>query len=140
MKRLVSDFHAIAIKDLARRSLLPFSRYDWVWQTDKGTCETSVNVTVLKDSLQLLFPMGGQRALQAVRLTYSFGDRGGKRHWFLCPTCPRRVGVLYHTDGLPFRCRSCWGLAYASQYISRDQSYGRQLRGLSRLAQERLSE
>ncbi|HEV8325857.1 MAG TPA: hypothetical protein VGQ08_00110 [Nitrospiraceae bacterium] len=140
MKRLVTQYHALDIKDLARRSLYPFSRYDWVWRTHKGTQETSVTITVLKDALQLVFSMGiHQRVRQDVRLTYSIGPRGGTRPWFVCPTCPRRVGVLYHADGLPFRCRTCYGLAYPSQYRSRDQSYGRQPRMVSHREQDRLS-
>ncbi len=135
MKRLVSDFHAIDIKELARRSLLPFSRYGWMCRTHKGTREASVNIKVLKGSLQLLFSMGGQRAQQGVRLTFSIGRQGGKRPWFVCPTCPRRVGVLYHEEGMPFRCRICWELVYPSQYPSRAQSYCRQLQGSSRLGE-----
>lgn len=38
---------------------------------------------------------------------------GGRRSWFLCPDCGRRVGVLY--IGRQFACRRCCGLAYASQ-------------------------
>ena len=79
------------------------------------------------------------RLHQKVQLTYSLGPRGGKRPWFVCPTCRRRVGLLYHAEGLPFRCRTCYGLAYPSQYQSRDQSYGRQARMVSHRERERFS-
>ena len=46
--------------------------------------------------------------------------------------------VLYYVHPLPFRCRTCCDLAYPSQYQSRDRSYCRQLRGLSRREQDRL--
>lgn len=36
---------------------------------------------------------------------------GGKRYWFKCPGCGRRVGVLYQ-DNNRIRCRFCMGLAY----------------------------
>jgi hypothetical protein len=98
---------------------------------------TSVTITVLQD--QLVYPMGVKRVQQAVRLTYTIGPRGGKRPWFVCPTCQRRVGVLYHANDLPFRCRTCCGLAYPSQYQSRDQSYGRQRRMVSHRERDRLS-
>lgn len=141
MKRLVSDFHALHIIELARGGwLTPLSKYDWVWRTHEGTQETSVTITVLKDSLHLLFSGGAYRIHQPVRLTYSTGPHGGTRPWFVCPTCPRRVGVLYHTDGQPFRCRTCCALAYPSQYPSRNRSYGRQLRGLSHAERNRLLE
>ena len=144
MKQLVSGFHAFDIKELARGEYLnPFSQYDWVWQTDKGTQQTTVAIrvaiTVVQDSLQVVFPMGAQRVHQTIQLTYSLGPQGGKRPWFACPTCQRRVGVLYHADGLPFRCRTCCDLAYPSQYRSRNRSYGRQLRGISDRERDRLN-
>ena len=139
MKRLVTEFHALDINELARGWwLYRFSRYDWVWRTQKGTQGTSVSVTVLQDSLQLVFVTRTQRMTQAVQLTYSMGPRGGKRPWFVCHGCQRRVGILYHAAGLPFRCRICCDLAYPSQYVSRDQSYGRRHRCLSRSEEGRL--
>jgi len=139
MKSLVTEFHALQINDLARLHLIPFSKLEWVWRTNKGTRETTVPITVLRDALQLLFPVGTDRVWQTVQLTHSRGPRGGKRLWFVCPTCRRRVGVLYHKNGLPFRCRTCCGLAYPSQYESRNQSYGRQARMVSHRERDRLS-
>lgn len=137
MKRLVTEAYALDITDLARGGwLTPFSTYDWVWRTHKGTSRMSTTITVLQD--QLVYPMGVKRGQQAVRLTYTIGPRDGKRPWFVCPTCQRRVGVLYYVHPLPFRCRICCELAYPSQYQSRNRSYGRQLRGLSRREQDRL--
>jgi hypothetical protein len=94
MKSLVTQYHALNINELARGGwLYPFSKYDWVWRTNKGAHQTTATITVLKDSLQLLFAMGiHQRVLQDVQLTYSLGPRGGQRTWFRCPACPRRVG------------------------------------------------
>ena len=48
----------------------------------------------------------------------------GRRTWFVCPgvlhgvTCGRRVAKLY-LNGVYFLCRSCCGLAYATQRESR---------------------
>ncbi len=39
---------------------------------------------------------------------------GGKRPWFLCPSCGRRCGVLY-SSGSRIICRRCGGLSYESQ-------------------------
>jgi hypothetical protein len=40
----------------------------------------------------------------------------GRRWWFLCPGCNRRMGVLYLSPGRSaFRCRGCYGLRYRSQ-------------------------
>ncbi len=141
MKSLVTQYHALNILDLARgRYLHPFTKYDWVWRMDKGAHQTTVSITVLPDALELVFTMyGNQGVHQRVQLTYSLGHRGGKHPWFVCPTCRRRVGVLYHAKGLPFRCRTCCKLAYPSQYRSRDQSYGRQPRMVSHRERDRLS-
>ncbi len=141
MKRLVNEFHALGINELARRSRLqPFSKYDWVWRTDKGIHQTTVSITVLTDALELVFAIYGVEGVhQKVQLTYSLGSHGGKRAWFGCPTCRRRVGVLYHATGLPFRCRTCCKLAYPSQYQTRNQGYGRQARMVSHRERDRLS-
>jgi hypothetical protein len=141
MKHLVTQYHALNILDLVRSGYLhPFSKYDWVWRTNKGAHQTTVTITVLTDALQLVFRMYGIEGVrQRVELTYSLGAQGGKRPWFVCPTCRRRVGVLYHANGLPFRCRTCCKLAYPSQYQSRDQSYGRQPRMMSYREQDQLS-
>jgi len=41
---------------------------------------------------------------------------GGVRYWFECPSCGRRVGVLYLAPGdTYFRCRHCNNLSYHSR-------------------------
>lgn len=124
MKQLVTDYHALSMKELGRGWLFPFSRFEWVWRTKK-TEITVVTVTVLEHSLRVSYPMGPTRVHQEIHLTHSAGPHGGKRPWFRCPTCQQRIGILYHAAGLPFRCRTCCDLAYPSQYQSRDRSYGR---------------
>ena len=42
---------------------------------------------------------------------------GGRRYWFECPTCLKRVGVLYK-DGDSFECRKCLDLDYLSHEIN----------------------
>lgn len=37
---------------------------------------------------------------------------GGVRHWFLCPSCGKRVALVY--GGRIFACRDCYRLAYPS--------------------------
>ncbi len=38
---------------------------------------------------------------------------GGTRHWFACPACGRRVGVLFvHPITNAIGCRRCLGLEY----------------------------
>jgi hypothetical protein len=41
---------------------------------------------------------------------------GGEKHWFLCPSCNKRRGVLYrHPVENTIRCRICMGLKYKNQ-------------------------
>lgn len=45
---------------------------------------------------------------------------GGKRYWFCCPYCGRRVGTLYLTGRYDkFICRECSNLSYESRNESR---------------------
>src|SRR5579884_1171000 len=56
-------------------------------------------------------------------IVYTDCTYGGERPWLLCE-CGRRVGVLYSGESGP-RCRTCYGLVYASQYedFANRQSY-----------------
>lgn len=63
----------------------------------------------------LLYTAYGTEVQDIIRLATTRPYFGGVRWWFTCPGCNRRVGRLY----LPpheqhFRCRCCYGLAYAS--------------------------
>jgi hypothetical protein len=54
---------------------------------------------------------------QRVWLEWTPCHFGGKRPWFLCPGCERRVAKL--CIATEFRCRHCLELAYESQHQSR---------------------
>jgi len=45
--------------------------------------------------------------------TWTPCNYGGRRQWFLCPGCNRRVAVVY--GGKYYRCRHCRNLTYSSQ-------------------------
>ena len=73
-----------------------------------------------------------------VWLAWTRCNYGGRRAWFICPACGRRVAILY--DGGAFGCRRCYGLAYNSQRqsafdraISRAQAIRRKLGGSGNL-------
>ncbi len=50
---------------------------------------------------------------QTIGLTSTPCHFGGRRPWFRCPGCQRRVALLY--AGLRFACRHCHGLYYECQ-------------------------
>jgi hypothetical protein len=68
------------------------------------------------DAVILIFQAaaGGKLAQQRVPITWTACHFGGRRPWFVCPRCSRRVAILYSPGG-PFLCRLCRNLAYASQ-------------------------
>lgn len=66
------------------------------------------------------FTMDGQERSQSVPLTWTPCPYGGRRRWFLCPRCGRRVGKVYLPTTMywagervnVFRCRHCFDLTY----------------------------
>jgi hypothetical protein len=54
---------------------------------------------------------------ERVYLDWTPCNYGGRRPWFLCPGCGRRVGILA-AAGKYFLCRHCYGLKYSSQLES----------------------
>lgn len=58
----------------------------------------------------------GQSATDWIPLEAAPQPFGGVRWWFTCPWCRRRCRFVYlPRPELPFRCRRCYGLRYASQ-------------------------
>ena len=66
---------------------------------------------------------------------------GGERLWFLCPTCKKRVAVLYESGGR-FICRHCADLSYRSKSGTREDRLRRKAGQIRRRlgASENLSE
>ncbi len=51
-----------------------------------------------------------------VKLTSSSTKFNGKRLWFVCPNCTRRIGTIYkHPTEEIFGCRICLNLKYRKQ-------------------------
>lgn len=53
---------------------------------------------------------------QVVSLETTACNYGGKRYWFSCPHCNKRVAVLYELHD-QYRCRKCHDLPYTSQRV-----------------------
>lgn len=139
MKALVTQYHALDIKDLVRgHYLYPFCSFEWVWQSNRDRQAVSIRITMLDGLLQVLLPTDLQQIPQDIQLTYSLSSNGRKRPWFVCPACHQRVGVLYHQVNLSFLCRRCHGLAYPSQYRSKRHGHGRSHRLVAQRDRERL--
>ena len=61
---------------------------------------------------------GGQPIEQPVYFSWTRPQFGGRRPWFLCPLCIRRVALLY-LRGERWACRVCCDLAYRSELESK---------------------
>ncbi len=62
---------------------------------------------------------------------------GGVRYWFGCPSCGRRVGILYLATGdVHFRCRHCNNLSYHSRNNGSTARFGVIGREIDRLRSE----
>jgi hypothetical protein len=57
----------------------------------------------------------GRETVEFVGVTWSECHLGGRRRWFTCAGCRKRLGKLYHLKDHGFRCRQCGGFVYASQ-------------------------
>jgi hypothetical protein len=55
-----------------------------------------------------------QLVIETIQLVYTATHFGGKRAWFSCPQCCKRVAVLFRVDRR-FRCRKCHNLSYPTQ-------------------------
>ena len=64
-------------------------------------------------SIDLAYSYRGQSYRYTVQLTTTAPHYGGSRYWFSCPSCSKRVSVLY-CAGI-YVCRHCLSVPYGSQ-------------------------
>jgi ribosomal protein L37AE/L43A len=79
----------------------------------------TIGVWVRQDGIRLSYrsrPYGGEWETieDTIPLVETEVGFGGRRKWFLCPSCMRRVRILY--GGRLYRCRTCRSATYESQY------------------------
>lgn len=65
--------------------------------------------------LPLSYYVGDELVSYSVELDTTHCNYGGKRYWFLCPICKKRVAKIYlPPKGKYFACRACHYLTYRS--------------------------
>ncbi|SHH63225.1 hypothetical protein [Desulfofustis glycolicus] len=101
-----------------------------------GSTTNSVNVRITNGSLVLDYKhrfRGGEwePIKQTIQFAYTPCHYGGMRTWFSCPSCYRRVAVVYGA-GKYFLCRHCHNLTYASQQEGRADRMLRKARKIRR--------
>lgn len=65
------------------------------------------------DRLPVSYKHRGKQYRYVIQLTTTAPHFGGSRYWFNCPSCSKRVAVLF-CAGL-YVCRHCIGASYRSQ-------------------------
>ncbi len=111
-----SDALPLDIRKLARSGLLvPDHSFSWQWTAGERQV-AGITIRVAAQSVQLCYQKRstGESIDQWVQLQNTPCRFGGERQWFTCPSCGKRVAVLYG-PGKYFACRTCCGLGYASQ-------------------------
>ncbi len=95
---------------------------------DKPVASISIKVEVERVVLAYRHRHQGdsdwQDVEQPIHMEHTPCTYGGTRPWWRCPSCSRRVAILYGLGKL-YACRHCCRLAYASQ---RESAFDRALR------------
>ena len=116
-RETTADYRRLDVRELHRAGVLtPGWRGGWRWMR-RGETRAEINIEAFDLSMLLRYTAtnGGERKSYdyAVGLSWTGCNYGGRRPWFLCPCCGRRVAILY--GGAMFACRHCRKLAYEVQ-------------------------
>lgn len=83
-------------------------------------CDTTENIDIRKlvrlvGVVPDVVHFGGERLVT----TWTETNFGGRRQWFLCPSCDRRCAIIYRIgDGPLWGCRICRNGRYATETMS----------------------
>ena len=116
-RETTADYRRLDVRELHRAGVLvPGWRGGWRWMR-RGETRAEINIEVHELAMVLRYSAttNGERKSYdyAVGLSWTGCNYGGRRPWMLCPSCGRRVAVLF--GGAMFACRHCRRLAYESQ-------------------------
>jgi hypothetical protein len=124
-KRTTEDSTPLDIRRLQRAGVLIQGQFfGWEW-TVGGRAVANIHGRVEVDRVILLYrhrsgdDESWQDVEQPVRFDHTPCTYGGTRRWWICPSCGRRVAVVYGPGRL-FACRHCYRLVYASQREAQD--------------------
>lgn len=113
------DLRSIDLTDLRRWGSLTVGRHGSLTWSYGDETTARINYQAAEHALILnyRYKLNGddwESIRDIIHFDWTGQHLGGKRCWFLCPTCERRCRVIY--GGTYFRCRKCHGLVYSSQY------------------------
>ncbi len=120
-KRATGESLPLDVRKLHRRGGLERNAYSstrW-WRGPDKSNGSSIGCLGGGDFVTLIYNRRGEKVEQRVTLDWTACNFGGKRPWWRCPSCARRVAVIYGA-GKYFACRSCYGLCYGAQKENSD--------------------
>ena len=114
----IEEYKRIDIRFLHKNRLLwSGTTFPFSW-TRGGEKAGDIGVRVQENSLLLsycyTFRGESESVEERVQLDWTRCTYGGRRPWFICPGCGRRVCILAQ-GGRLFLCRHCYRLKYSSQ-------------------------
>ena len=100
------------IRKISREGCLTPGRcFSWQWSAG-GNVHSSIGATTHEDYLFLHYThKKTEEVKQRIDFDWTQCNYGGKRIWFLCPGCGKRMAILYGA-GKYFLCRHCHNLTY----------------------------
>jgi hypothetical protein len=128
-RAVVEQFWNVDVRKLYRNTLLCEAR-----PTLRLTAGAVAEVRY--DQVALRYVANGDVRQQMVGIERTRCNYGGDRPWFRCPSCSRRVAILYLRGAL-YLCRHCHSLAYRTQREDLcDRAWSRQRKIERRLGKE----
>ncbi len=88
----------------------------WTWSHGGGE---SASILVIAERgpwgprIRLRYKVDDTPVEEVIEVLTTTPNYGGRRWWWQCPRCYRRVGVLF-APGSRWRCRHCWRITYTS--------------------------
>lgn len=131
------DSRPLDIRKLQRAGLLiPGRSFWWQWTVNsRPVADIRVQVEIQRVVLIYRYRCGNDDIWhdveQPVLMDHTPCTYGGTRCWWVCPSCSRRVAILYG-HGKLYACRHCYRLAYASQREAADDRARRQADNIRR--------
>ena len=114
-KTTVGECRQLHVLRLYREGLLqPGYETQWGWYNNNGEVISSILLKTLAEGLELSYSFQSKPAKNMhylVTIEWTSCNYGGKRPWFSCPKCHKRVAKLYLKNGY-FYCRKCHNLTY----------------------------
>ena len=117
-RQVTADYRRLDVRHLQRAGVLtPGWNGGWGWYRNNEERD-DIRIRASATSLRLRYTtiqLGKHKQHDyTVNLSRTRCHYGGERPWFLCPSCGRRVAILY--GGAVFACRHCYRLAYQVQH------------------------